>query len=233
VELSESKAYAGRGLDQRTQERLGLLGDLLLSAGFNVTSVTQPREVERMHFLDSLSLLDLPCVLSARRLVDVGSGAGLPALVLALALPALQVVSVESQRKKCDFMERVAAALSLDNVEVRCARAEDYGRREGREAHDVAVSRAVAALPVEAELSLPLVAVGGSMVAMKGAISDQERIQAEMALGILGSETLEVVRLRPFAGAENRFAYVGRKTRATPECYPRRPGIPGKRPLGR
>jgi 16S rRNA (guanine527-N7)-methyltransferase len=233
VELTESQAYAGRGLDQRTQERLGVLGDLILGAGFNVTSVTQPREVERMHFLDSLSLLDLPCVLSAQRLVDVGSGAGLPALVLALALPALQVVGVESQRKKCDFMERVATVLSLDNVEIRCARAEDYGRREGRETHDVAVSRAVAALPVVAELSLPLVAVGGSMVAMKGSISDQERIQAEIALGILGSETLEVVRLRPFAGAENRFAYVGRKTRATPECYPRRPGIPGKRPLGR
>lgn len=233
MELTESQAYAGRGLDQRTQERLGFLGDLILGAGLNVTSVTQPREVERMHFLDSLSLLDLPCVLLAQRLVDVGSGAGLPALVLALALPALHVVSLESQRKKCDFMEHVAMVLSLDNVEVRCARAEDYGRREGRETHDVAVSRAVAALPVVAELSLPLVAVGGSMVAMKGAISDQERIQGEIALGILGSETLDVVRLRPFADAENRFAYVGRKTRATPERYPRRPGIPGKRPLGR
>ncbi len=233
MELTESQAYAGRGLDQRTQERLGFLGDLILGAGLNVTSVTQPREIERMHFLDSLSLLDLPCVLSAQHLVDVGSGAGLPALVLALALPELQVVSLESQRKKCDFMEHVATVLSLDNVEIRCARAEDYGRKEGRETHDVAVSRAVAALPVVAELSLPLVAVGGSMVAMKGAISGQERIQAEIALGILGSETLEVVRLRPFADAENRFAYVGRKTRATPERYPRRPGIPSKRPLGR
>jgi len=233
VELTESQAYAGRGLDHRNQKRLALLGDLILGAGFNVTGVTEPREVERTHFLDSLSLLDLPCILSARRLVDVGSGAGLPALVLALVLPALQVVGVESQRKKCDFMERAAAALALDNVEVRCVRAEDYGRREGRETHDVAVSRAVAALPTVAELSLPLVAVGGSMVAMKGAISDQERIQAEIALGILGSETPDVVRLRPFADAENRFAYVCRKTRVTPERYPRRPGIPGKRPLGR
>jgi 16S rRNA (guanine527-N7)-methyltransferase len=233
MELTESQAYAGRGLDQEAQERLSILGDLILDAGFNVTGVTEPREIERMHFLDALSLLELPCILSAQCLVDVGSGAGLPALVLALALPALQVVGVESQRKKCDFMERVAVMLSLGNVEVRWARAEDYGRREGREIHDVAVSRAVAVLPVVAELSLPLVAVGGSMVAMKGAISDQERIQADMALGILGSETLEVVRLHPFVDAENRFAYVARKTRATPERYPRRPGIPGKRPLGR
>jgi len=232
LELTELQAYAERGLDQRAQQRLALLGDFILGAGFNVTGVTDSREVERVHFLDSLSLLDLECVSSAKRLADLGSGAGLPALVLALARPLVHVVAVESQRKKCAHIERAAEALSLTNVEVRWARAEEYGRNQGREAHDVVVSRALAALPVVAELSLPLLVEGGTMVAMKGTISDQERIHAEAALGILGSGSMEVVRLRPFQGAENRLAYLARKTRPTPDRYPRRPGIPGKRPLG-
>lgn len=197
-----------------------------------MTGITDPREVERIHFLDSLSLLDLSCVSSAASLVDVGSGAGLPALVLALALPDAKIVAVESQRKKCAHIGRAAEVLSLRNIEVYCARAEEYGRTVGRGAHDVAVSRALAALPVVAEYSLPLLALGGTMVAMKGAISDQERIQAEEALGILGSDLLEAVRLQPFAGAEDRWVYVARKSRITPSDYPRRPGVPAKRPLG-
>jgi 16S rRNA (guanine527-N7)-methyltransferase len=197
-----------------------------------VTGITDPREVERVHFLDSLSLLDLDSVSSAESLVDVGSGAGLPALVLALALPTAKIVAVESQRKKCSHIGLAAEALSLRNLEVYCTRAEEYGRSAGRGAHDVAVSRAVAALPVVAEYSLPLLSVGGTMVAMKGAISDQERTQADAALGILGSDLLEAVRLQPFPGAQDRWVYLARKVRVTPKEYPRRPGIPAKRPLG-
>jgi 16S rRNA (guanine527-N7)-methyltransferase len=221
-----------RGLDAAAQHRLAVLGDLILGAGFNVTGLTDPQEIERTHFLDSLSLLDLGCVSSAKSVCDLGSGAGLPALVLALALPGVKIVAVESQRKKCAHIGRVAEALSLRNIEVYCARAEEYGRAAGREAHDVVVSRAVAALPVVAEYSLPLLLVGGTMVAMKGAISDQERTQGENALGILGSGLLEAVRLQPFAGARDRWVYLARKIRATPSEYPRRSGIPAKRPLG-
>lgn len=197
-----------------------------------MTGLTDPHEIERTHFLDSLSLLDLGYVSSASSLVDVGSGAGLPALVLALALPNVKIVAVESQRKKCAYIGRAAEALCLRNVEVYCVRAEEYGRTAGRGAHDVVVSRALAALPVVAEYSLPLLAIGGTMVAMKGAISDQERTQTEKALGILGSDLLEAVRLQPFSGAQNRWVYLARKIRVTPIDYPRRPGIPAKRPLG-
>jgi 16S rRNA (guanine527-N7)-methyltransferase len=232
VKLTETGAYAARGLDEFAQHRLAVLGDLILGAGFNVTGLTDPQEIERTHFLDSLSLLDLGCVSSARSLVDLGSGAGLPALVLALALPGVKIVAVESQRKKCAHIGRVSDTLSLRNIEVYCARAEEYGRVVGREAHDVVVSRAVAALPVVAEYSLPLLVVGGTMVAMKGAISDQERTQGEKALGILGSDLLEAVRLQPFSGARDRWVYLAQKIRATPSEYPRRPGIPAKRPLG-
>jgi 16S rRNA (guanine527-N7)-methyltransferase len=123
-------------------------------------------------------------------------------------------------------------ALCLENAEVRCVRAEDYGRGSGRGAHDVVVSRALAALPVVAELSVPLLESGGTMVAMKGTVSDQERTQAETALGILGCGTLHAVRLRSFQQADNRLAYLAKKMQATPERYPRRPGMPQKRPLG-
>jgi 16S rRNA (guanine527-N7)-methyltransferase len=211
---------------------LAALGDLILGAGFNVTGVTVAEEIERIHFLDSLSLVDVTAVATARSLADVGSGAGLPALVLALALPRTQVTAVESQQKKCAHIQRAAEALNLTNITVRCLRAEEYGRSAGREAYDAVVSRALAALPVVAEYSLPLLRAGGSMVAMKGSISDQERTQALRALGILGADRLEAIRLHPFSGARDRWVYVARKTRETPDRFPRRSGIPARRPLG-
>jgi 16S rRNA (guanine527-N7)-methyltransferase len=231
LRLTETAAYAAIGLDLAAQTRLAALGDIILNSGFNVTGISDPEEIERIHFLDSLSLLSLPCLGVARSVVDVGSGAGLPALVLAIVLSA-EIVAVESQQKKCGFIERAAEALSLKNVTVHCARAEEYGRSEGRQAHDVAVSRALAALPVVAEYSIPLLAIGGCMVAMKGAISDQERIQAERALGILGGGSLDSVRLQPFPEAQNRWVYLARKIRPTPPGFPRRTGMPAKRPLG-
>lgn len=198
-----------------------------------MTGVTDPEEIERQHFLDALSLLRVDPVPRARHIADVGSGAGLPALVLALALPRAHIIAVESQSRKCAYIQRSAAALGLVNVDVCCLRAEQYGRSAGREAHDLVVSRAVAALPVVAELCVPLLRIGGVMVAMKGTISDQERTQVRRALGILGADELDEIRLDPFADARDRSAYVARKVHMTPDKYPRRPGIPAKRPLGR
>jgi len=232
VELRETDAYAALHLDAAAQHRLALLGDLLLGARLKVTGITDPREIERAHFLDSLSLLGLECVSSAGSLVDIGSGAGFPALVLALALPEVSIVALESQRKKCAYIGQAVEMLGLTNVEVCCARAEEYGHAASRGTFDAAVSRALASLPVVAEYSLPLLAEGGTMVAMKGAISDQERIQGEKALGILGSDPLRCERLWPFADARDRWVYLARKACATPDKYPRRPGVPAKRPLG-
>lgn len=231
MKLIETQRYSALGLDDSAQQKLALLGDLILGAQFNVTSITDPHEIERMHFLDSLSILELDCIKQARSIVDVGSGAGLPALILAIVLDA-HVVALESQRKKCGFIESAAAKLHLPNLEVCCARAEDFGRGAGRERYEVAVSRALASLPVVAEYSLPLVGQGGWMVAMKGAISDQELTRAQSAVGILGGDTVEASRLMPFEGAENRWVYMAMKTRATPSQYPRKAGFPAKTPLG-
>lgn len=232
MRLTFGAAYEGYGLSAESVDTLGRLGDLILHAGLNITALTEPEEIERQHFLDSLSLLTIPPVTQARQIVDIGSGGGLPALLLALALPASRVTALESLQKKCTYIENTARELGLTNVQVVCARAEDYGRDSGRAAHDVAVSRALAALPVVAEYSLPLLALNGTMVAMKGQISDQERIQASKALGILGADALEALHLEPFEGAVNRWVYMARKVRPTPEDYPRRTGTPAKRPLG-
>jgi 16S rRNA (guanine527-N7)-methyltransferase len=232
MRLSQTAAYRAYGLDAKAQRSLALLGDMILGAGFNITGITDPGEIERSHFLDSLSLLRVPGVAVANRLADIGSGGGLPALVLAVALPAAEVTAIESQRKKCAHIKRAAEALDLANIAVCCLRAEEYGRTGGRAAYDVVVSRALAALPVVAEYSLPLLRIGGSMVAMKGLVSDQERAQAIGALGILGADELQAVSLEPFPGAKNRWAYTAKKVRATPDGFPRRPGIPAKRPLG-
>jgi 16S rRNA (guanine527-N7)-methyltransferase len=232
VQLTQSKAYAERGLGSEAMARLSVLGDQLLNSPFNVTSIKEPLAIETLHFLDCLALLDLDVVRSATRCADLGSGAGLPALILGLALPSAQITAVESQRKKCGFIEQAANAMGLDNVVVRCARAEDYGRGEGRGTHDVVVSRALASLPVVAEYSLPLLDEDGTMIAMKGAISIEERIQAERALAILGGGGLESLKLEPFTGAENRWVYLARRVRATPESFPRRAGDATRRPLG-
>lgn len=232
MNLTQTVDYNAYGVGKDGLDRLALLGDLLLHAGMNVTSISAPQEIERMHLLDSLALLKIPDVVRARRLADVGSGGGVPALVLAIALSATEVTAVESAGKKCRHIESCGRALGLTNLAVRCMRAEEYGRTIGRESHDVVVSRAVAALPVVAEYSLPLLRIDGLMVAMKGPLSDQECIQASDAIAILGADRLDVLDLMPFEGAQNRWAYMARKTRETPPEYPRRPGIPAKRPLG-
>ena len=232
LKLVEGNSYLARGLDTCAQDGLATLGDLLLSSSTNVTALKDPQEIERMHFLDSLSLLDLPEFSAASSIVDIGSGAGLPALVLALALPNARLVALESQEKKCRFIRRASQELGLSNLSVECARAEDYARRERRASFGLAVSRALAPLAVVAELSLPLLGLGGAMIAMKGSLSNQERTQGEKALAILGAEPMDFVRLHPFPGAENRWACVAVKRRETDCRFPRRPGMPAKRPLG-
>jgi 16S rRNA (guanine527-N7)-methyltransferase len=232
VELDHAADYAGYGLDSTGQERLAALGDVILEAGLNITGVRESGEIEKIHFLDSLSLLKLSAIREAGQLADVGSGGGLPGLVLALSLPGAVVTCVESVAKKCAYIEHAAAALGLANVRVCCERAEDHARSGGRDAYDVVVSRAVGPLAVVAEYSLPLVRVGGTMVAMKGLISDQERTHGLVALGILGANGMEMIRLDPFSGSRERMACVAMKLHATPSAYPRRAGIPLKRPLG-
>lgn len=200
----------------------------------NLTSPAALANAERVHFLDSLALV--PVIRrespSARRLVDVGSGAGFPGLALKVAMPDLDVVLVEATGKKAEFLQWMANSLGLGDVEVAPARAEIVGRSdEYRESFDVATARAIGMLPLVLELTLPLVKIGGVLIAQRGGDAEAEAaLAAKVSMTLGGSEPN--VEAAQTADAEMRGSVVVvRKVSKTSERYPRRDGIPSKRPL--
>lgn len=198
----------------------------------NLTAIRDPEQMLSKHFLDSLSVLKATGCLNGQRVADVGTGAGFPGLVLKIACPAMRLTLVESVGKKANFCRHIVETLALENVEVLTARAEEIGQQEGhREAYDWAVARAVARLPILAEYLLPLVRLEGHMLAQKGETAPREAQEAARALQILGGklEKIEPVELPGIA--ETRHLVVIRKVAATPARYPRRPGMPAKKPL--
>ena len=191
------------------------------------TSVHDRREVENVHIADSLVGLEVPAVKEAARIVDLGSGAGPPGLVLAIARPEAEVVLVESVGKKCAWLERTVSALGLENVRVVCARAEELEE----EPFDVVTARALASLSVLCEYAAPLLREGGALVAWKGAVDAREDADGLHAAAVLGLEREEVRAVEPYPGSQRRTLHVFRKVSPTPEGYPRRPGMAAKRPL--
>ena len=185
------------------------------------------REAENVHIADSLVGLEVDAVREAGRIVDLGSGAGLPGLVLAIARPEAEVVLVESVGKKCAWLERTVEALGLENVRVACARAEELEEAP----FDVVTARALAALPVLCEYAAPLLREGGSLVAWKGAVDAARRRMGCMPRRCWGSRAKKFGRSSRIAGSERRTLHVFRKVAPTPEGYPRRPGMAAKRPL--
>ena len=193
----------------------------------------EPEAALEVHVADSLSGLECEPVRDARRLVDIGAGAGFPGLVLAAALPAARVDLVESARRKAVVIERLAAAAELDNARAVTARAEEWAAGEGAGAYDVVTARALASLPVLVEYAAPLLREGGALVAWKGArVAAEERAGAEAAR-IVGLEPAGVREVHPFASAEARHLHLYLKVGRTPKRFPRRPGMPSKRPLAR
>jgi 16S rRNA (guanine527-N7)-methyltransferase len=199
----------------------------------NLTRITDPEEIVVKHFLDSLTCLRAVEFAEGARLADVGSGAGLPGLALAIARSDIQVSLIESASKRCEFLRHAAAAIGLGGIEIAALRAEEAGRQPHYRAwFDVVASRAVGHLAVLAEYCLPLARVGGAMVAQKGRRGEAEAAEAAGALEALGGCVEATRRFDLPGGAGRREIVVVRKTRATPEAYPRRPGVPRKRPLG-
>jgi 16S rRNA (guanine527-N7)-methyltransferase len=199
---------------------------------FNLTAIRDVEEIRTKHFLDSFTCLavmrDTPC----DRVIDVGTGAGFPGLAMKIALPSMHLTLVESVGKKADFCRHMVRTLNLESVEVIQDRAEALGQNLAhREQYDWAVARAVAVMPVLAEYLLPLVRVGGSALAMKGENGPAETHAAEHALRILGGQLKQLMPVHLPGVAEDRFLVVVQKVAATPTAYPRRVGIPTKRPL--
>ncbi len=199
---------------------------------FNLTAIRHPEEVRTKHFLDSLTCLLAMREAPVERLVDVGTGAGFPGIPLKIIFPKMQLTLVESVGKKADFCRHVARRLELSGVEVVQERAEALGQSAAhRERYDWAVARAVAILPVLVEYLLPLVRVGGSMLAMKGESGPAEAHSAERALRLLGGHLRQLVPLALPGVTEERYLVVIDKVAATPLAYPRRVGVPAKKPL--
>lgn len=198
----------------------------------NLTAIRSSQEVRTKHFLDSLT-----CLLAFRetppeRLIDVGTGAGFPGIPLKILYPKMQLTLVESVGKKVDFCRHIVRTLNLTNVDVVQERAEALGQSPAhREKYDWAVARAVAILPVLAEYLLPLVRVGGSMLAMKGESGPAEAHAAEHAMRLLGGHLRQLVPVTLPGVVEERYLVVVDKLAATPNSYPRRVGLPAKKPL--
>lgn len=198
----------------------------------NLTAITEPLEVEVKHFLDSLTALLAMGTNPQGRLVDVGTGAGFPGIPLAVVCPQLQVTLVESTSKKVEFCRHVIAGLGLDHVQVRDVRVEALAREpEQRESYRWAVARAVAAMNVLAEYTLPLLQLNGRLIAMKGETGPAEAQAAEPAIRLLGGRTERLVPIELPTVAETRYLVMVDKISRTPERYPRRIGVPAKRPL--
>lgn len=194
------------------------------------TSVSGAGDTLDRHLADSLVGLELPAVSGSRCAADLGSGAGLPGLVLAAALPDLQMRLVEAQQSKCAYIAALLAAMELGNARVVCDRAESW--EEGLGDHDLVVARALGAQPLVLEYAAPLLAVGGSVVEWRGARDPAEEARAGRAAAELGLRPVEVRPVVPFPGARSRHLHVFEKVAPTPHGFPRRPGVAARRPLG-
>ncbi len=198
----------------------------------NLTAINEPEAIRTKHFLDSLTAI---CELNnptPERLVDVGTGAGFPGIPLKIMLPDLKLTLVESVGKKADFCRHMVEVLKLENVEVLTTRAEDLGQQaQYREKFDWAVARAVSQLPVLVEYLLPLVRVSGGMLAQKGEHAHAEVQSAEKAMRLLGGSLRRVSPVTLPGVAEERYLVVIDKKATTPLQYPRRAGLPIKKPL--
>ncbi|UCG10336.1 MAG: 16S rRNA (guanine(527)-N(7))-methyltransferase RsmG [Dehalococcoidia bacterium] len=199
----------------------------------NLTAITGYEEVQIKHFLDSLAVtLALKPGDKSFRLIDVGSGAGLPGIPLKIIMPDIKLTLLEATAKKAAFLDHISQKLGLKDVAVVVGRAEDIAHREQyREQFDIVLSRAVAPLVSLVELTLPFCAIGGCFIAQKKGAVDPELSQATGAVGRLGGKLRERKRIELAEFSGKRWLIVIDKVSPTPETYPRRAGIPQKRPL--
>jgi len=201
----------------------------------NLTAITDYEEVQIKHFLDALTVTltwQQPINKTDFRLIDVGTGAGIPGIPLKILFPDIKLVLLDSIAKKAAFLHHLKQKLELDNVEIVVGRAEEVARQaQYREKFDIVLSRAVAPLLTLVELTLPFCAIGGSFIAQKKGAIEPELNQAARAISLLGGELRGVKRVEMEEFTDERRVIIIDKVSPTPQQYPRRPGIPAKRPL--
>jgi 16S rRNA (guanine527-N7)-methyltransferase len=221
------------GLDQAVVAKLAALLTALAAEPDPHTSVSDPVAAADVHVADSLVALEAPGVRAAQAIADIGAGAGFPGLALAAALPSARVDLIESQRRKCAVIERLALAAGLDRARAVPARAEDWGAGEGASAYDLVTARAVASLAVLVEYAAPLLTLDGTFIAWKGTPDPEEEDAGNRAASEVGLEPGVRLAVTPYPASTDRHLYLYRKSSPTPERFPRRPGMAAKRPLAR
>ena len=216
---------------------LSAFADLLLllqegNARHNLTALKTEEDIVLKHFVDSLTCLRGGHLQGSLRVLDLGTGGGFPTFPLAIVQPELQITPVDATRKKIEYVRATAQALNLPQITPRSGRAEELGRDpELRGTFDRVVVRAVAALPILAELALPFLKVGGLLVAQKGPITPEEVNAGRRAAREVGGEVREVDPFTLPVTGDDRTLIVIEKVAATPEKYPRAVGIPNSKPL--
>jgi 16S rRNA (guanine527-N7)-methyltransferase len=235
-QLSQSLAALGLNLDAATQESLLRFLEILLRENekINLTGIKTMDEGVTKHLVDSLAALTLPAcdASSALQVMDLGSGSGMPGLALTLAMPQWAMILIEGTKKKARFLEAASQELGLNRrVRVEAERAELLGQGSLRDKADLITCRALGRLNVVLELAMPLLKVGGRLIAYKGPKADQELAEAAKAIKLLGAKLLEVKEFNLPLSAEGRSLIVFEKVSATNRSYPRTPGMPAQQPI--
>jgi 16S rRNA (guanine527-N7)-methyltransferase len=225
------------GLGQAAAGQIERILEALAAEPDPHTTVSEPQAALEVHVADSLSGLEVPELARARRIADIGAGAGFPGLALAVALPQAQVDLVESAGRKTAVVDRLIQAGDVSNARSITTRAEEFASVPpslggGREAYDAVTARAVGSLAVLVEYAAPLLRENGVLVAWKGARNPKEEAAGAEAARQVGMATADVLPVQPFEASENRHLHVFRKISPTPARFPRRSGMARKRPLG-
>lgn len=232
--LSVRSTEAGLALTAEQIGQFAVYNEMLLdwNTRMNLTALTAPEDVAVKHIIDSLTAYDAALFDAAKTLIDVGTGAGLPGIPLAVFAPHIRVTLMDALQKRVRFLTEVTAAMGLTNVRCIHARAEEAARaKEHRAAYDIALSRAVARMPVLLEYTMPFVRTGGTVLALKGRAYAEEAEEGTRAAQILGGGTIHA---RPvhLPGLDDVRAILSvTKERPTPKAYPRRAGQPEQKSL--
>ncbi len=218
-------------IEAEARQALKRVLELLSEAQVSVSSVTKPSEGWNIHVADSFSGLEVPELAHAKRIGDIGSGAGFPGLALAAVLPEAEVDLIESLGRKCEFMRSAIDVSGIGNARVVQARAEEWAAGEGAGRYQVITARAVGRLAMLAELASPLLVEGGALVAWKGARDTEEEDELDSVAESVAMRRDRVLPVQPFAESRNRHLHVLVKSGPTPGGLPRRPGMARKRPF--
>lgn len=233
--LIEGAKQLGIDLSDKQVEQFMRYKELLQewNEKMNLTAITEDREVMTKHFLDCMTINKALEMKNQKTVIDIGTGAGFPGLVIKIAFPHLQVTLVDALKKRLNFLEVVIEELGLEGIKCIHSRAEDLGKNKVyREGFDICASRAVANLAVLSEYTLPFVKIDGYLIALKGQKLDEELEQGQKAIQILGGQLEEVVYTGvPFTDLDHKIAKI-KKVKSTSTKYPRKAGEPTKSPLG-